>query len=191
MADIAHIAGLVCAGLHPSPVSVSDFVTTSTHKTLRGPRGGLIMCKAEYARSIDRSVFPGIQGGPLMHAIAAKAAGFGEALKPGFTFAVKKVLRLGIIMLGIRLTIFDVFKLGAFGVPIVVFCILGALFFTTRINRWVRLPERLGTLIAVGTSIGGVGVHEGRKQPKDGDHRHRIGYFLFLGVNGRTGGHDG
>ena len=79
-----------------------------------------------------------------------------KALKPGFSFAVKKVLRLGIIMLGIRLTIFDVFRLGAFGVPIVLFCILGALFFTTRINKWVRLPERLGTLIAVGTSICGV-----------------------------------
>jgi uncharacterized integral membrane protein (TIGR00698 family) len=79
-----------------------------------------------------------------------------EALKPGFSFAVKKVLRLGIILLGIRLTIFDVFRLGAFGVPIVLFCILGALFFTTRINKWVRLPERLGTLIAVGTSICGV-----------------------------------
>ena len=72
-----------------------------------------------------------------------------QVLKPGFSFAVKKVLRLGIIMLGIRLTIFDVFKLGVFGVPIVVFCILGALFFTTRINKWVNLPERLGTLIAV------------------------------------------
>ena len=79
-----------------------------------------------------------------------------EVLKPGFSFAVKKVLRLGIILLGIRLTIFDVFKLGVFGVPIVVFCILGALFFTTRINKWVNLPERLGTLIAVGTSICGV-----------------------------------
>jgi uncharacterized integral membrane protein (TIGR00698 family) len=79
-----------------------------------------------------------------------------KVLKPGFSFAVKKVLRLGIILLGIRLTIFDVFRLGAFGVPIVVFCILGALFFTTRFNKWVRLPERLGTLIAVGTSICGV-----------------------------------
>jgi uncharacterized integral membrane protein (TIGR00698 family) len=79
-----------------------------------------------------------------------------QVLKPGFKFAVKKVLRLGIIMLGIRLTIFDVFRLGAYGVPIVVFCILGALFFTTRINKWLRLPERLGTLIAVGTSICGV-----------------------------------
>ncbi|MCJ7621599.1 MAG: putative sulfate exporter family transporter, partial [Anaerolineae bacterium] len=79
-----------------------------------------------------------------------------QTLKPGFNFAVKKVLRLGIILLGIRLTVFDVFKLGVFGVPIVVFCILGALFFTTRINKWVDLPERLGTLIAVGTSICGV-----------------------------------
>jgi len=79
-----------------------------------------------------------------------------QALKPGFNFAVKKVLRLGIIMLGMRLTVFDIFKLGVFGVPIVVFCILGALFFTTRINKWVNLPERLGTLIAVGTSICGV-----------------------------------
>jgi uncharacterized integral membrane protein (TIGR00698 family) len=79
-----------------------------------------------------------------------------EVLKPGFSFAVKKVLRLGIILLGIRLTVFDIFKLGVFGVPIVVFCILGALFFTTRINKWVNLPERLGTLIAVGTSICGV-----------------------------------
>jgi uncharacterized integral membrane protein (TIGR00698 family) len=79
-----------------------------------------------------------------------------QAFKPGFAFAVKKVLRLGIVMLGIRLTIFDVFRLGAFGVPIVVFCILGALFFTTRINKWVELPERLGALIAVGTSICGV-----------------------------------
>ncbi len=79
-----------------------------------------------------------------------------RVLKPGFAFAVRKVLRLGIILLGIRLTIFDVFKLGAFGIPIVVFCILGALFFTTLINKWVKLPERLGTLIAVGTSICGV-----------------------------------
>jgi uncharacterized integral membrane protein (TIGR00698 family) len=79
-----------------------------------------------------------------------------QVLKPGFKFAVKKVLRLGIIMLGIRLTIFDVFELGAYGVPIVVFCILGALFFTTRMNKWLILPERLGTLIAVGTSICGV-----------------------------------
>lgn len=84
MADIAHIAGLVATGLHPSPVPHCDFVTTTTHKTLRGPRGGLIMCKAEYAKAIDSAIFPGIQGGPLMHVIAAKAVCFGEALKPEF-----------------------------------------------------------------------------------------------------------
>ncbi len=84
MADIAHIAGLVAAGLHPSPVPYADFVTTTTHKTLRGPRGGVIMCREKYARQIDKAVFPGTQGGPLMHIIAAKAVAFGEALKPEF-----------------------------------------------------------------------------------------------------------
>ena len=84
MADIAHIAGMVATGLHPDPVPVADFVTTTTHKTLRGPRGGMIMCKADYAKKIDSRVFPGIQGGPLMHVIAAKAVAFGEALKPSF-----------------------------------------------------------------------------------------------------------
>jgi glycine hydroxymethyltransferase len=84
MADVAHIAGLVAAGLHPSPVPYADVVTTTTHKTLRGPRGGLILCKAEFAEAIDRAVFPGIQGGPLMHVIAAKAVGLGEALRPDF-----------------------------------------------------------------------------------------------------------
>jgi glycine hydroxymethyltransferase len=84
MADIAHIAGLVAAGLHPSPVPHCDFVTTTTHKTLRGPRGGIVMCRESHAKEIDRAVFPGIQGGPLMHVIAAKAAAFGEAATADF-----------------------------------------------------------------------------------------------------------
>lgn len=84
MVDIAHIAGLVAAGLHPNPVPVADFVTTTTHKTLRGPRGGVIMCKEQYAKAIDKAVFPGTQGGPLMHVIAAKAVAFKEALSPEF-----------------------------------------------------------------------------------------------------------
>jgi glycine hydroxymethyltransferase len=84
MADIAHIAGLVATGHHPSPVPFADFVTTTTHKPLRGPRAGMTMCKAEWAKKIDSAVFPGLQGGPLMHIIAAKAAAFGECLKPEF-----------------------------------------------------------------------------------------------------------
>lgn len=84
LADIAHIAGLVTAGLHPSPVPYADFVTTTTHKTLRGPRGGMVMCKARYAKAIDKMVFPGIQGGPLMHVIAAKAVAFREAMSTEF-----------------------------------------------------------------------------------------------------------
>ena len=84
MVDMAHIAGLVAAGAHPNPVPYSDFVTTTTHKTLRGPRGGLILCKEQYAKIIDKAVFPGSQGGPLMHIIAAKAVCLGEALKPEF-----------------------------------------------------------------------------------------------------------
>lgn len=84
MVDMAHIAGLVAAGLHPSPVPYADVVTTTTHKTLRGPRGGMILCKEEYAKAINKAVFPGTQGGPLMHIIAAKAVCFGEALKPEF-----------------------------------------------------------------------------------------------------------
>jgi len=84
MADIAHIAGLVAAGLHPSPVPYADFVTTTTHKTLRGPRGGLILCRKEYSKKIDKAVFPGIQGGPLMHVIAAKAVALQEAMDPSF-----------------------------------------------------------------------------------------------------------
>jgi glycine hydroxymethyltransferase len=84
VADIAHIAGLVATGLHPSPVGVADFVTTTTHKTLRGPRAGMIMCNEDRAKDLDRVVFPGIQGGPLMHVIAAKAVCFAEALEPEF-----------------------------------------------------------------------------------------------------------
>jgi glycine hydroxymethyltransferase len=84
MADVAHVAGLIAAGLHPSPVPHCDFVTTTTHKTLRGPRGGLILCKQEHARAIDRALFPGIQGGPLMHVIAAKAVAFHEAASEAF-----------------------------------------------------------------------------------------------------------
>ena len=84
MVDIAHIAGLVAAGVHPSPIPYADFVTSTTHKTLRGPRGGVIMCKEEWGKTIDKAVFPGIQGGPLMHIIAAKAVAFKEALSPEF-----------------------------------------------------------------------------------------------------------
>src|SRR5690606_24978689 len=84
MTDMAHIAGLVAAGLHPSPVPHSDFVTTTTHKTLRGPRGGLILCREQFAKDVDRAVFPGVQGGPLMHIIAAKAVCLKEALDPSF-----------------------------------------------------------------------------------------------------------
>jgi glycine hydroxymethyltransferase len=92
MADIAHIAGMVAVGLHPSPVGVADFVTTTTHKTLRGPRGGLTMCREEWARKIDSAVFPGLQGGPLMHIIAAKAVALGEALRPEFKAYQQRVL---------------------------------------------------------------------------------------------------
>ena len=91
MVDMAHIAGLVAAGVHPSPVPYADVVTTTTHKTLRGPRGGLILCREQYAKAIDKAVFPGTQGGPLMHIIAAKAVAFGEALSPAFTEYQKKI----------------------------------------------------------------------------------------------------
>jgi glycine hydroxymethyltransferase len=92
MADIAHIAGLVAVGLHPSPVPHCEFVTTTTHKTLRGPRGGLILCREEFAKDVDRSVFPGVQGGPLVHIIAAKAVAFGEALREDFKAYQQQVL---------------------------------------------------------------------------------------------------
>lgn len=93
MVDIAHIAGLVATGLHPSPVPYADVVTTTTHKTLRGPRGGMIMCKQELAKTIDKAVFPGIQGGPLMHTILAKAVCFGEALKPEYHDYMAQVVK--------------------------------------------------------------------------------------------------
>ena len=92
MVDMAHFAGLVAAGVHPNPVEYADIVTTTTHKTLRGPRGGMIMCKEQYAKAIDKAIFPGIQGGPLMQVIAAKAVAFGEALKPEFKEYAKQVV---------------------------------------------------------------------------------------------------
>ena len=93
MVDMAHIAGLVAAGLHPSPVPYADVVTTTTHKTLRGPRGGLILCREQYAKAIDKAVFPGTQGGPLMHIIAAKAVAFGEALTDEFKEYQKQIVK--------------------------------------------------------------------------------------------------
>ncbi len=93
MADIAHIAGLVATGLHPSPVPTAALVTTTTHKTLRGPRGGMIMCKEDWAKKIDSRIFPGSQGGPLMHCIAAKAISFAEALRPEFTTYQQQIIR--------------------------------------------------------------------------------------------------
>ncbi len=93
MVDMAHIAGLIAAGLHPSPVPYADFVTSTTHKTLRGPRGGIILCKEKYAKDLDRSVFPGMQGGPLMHVIAGKAVCFNEALQPEFKTYCQQILK--------------------------------------------------------------------------------------------------
>src|SRR5205807_711881 len=92
MADIAHYAGLIATGLYPSPVPYADIVTTTTHKTLRGPRAGMILCKEKYAAAVDKFVFPGAQGGPLMHIIAAKAVAFGEALEPSFKKYQQQVL---------------------------------------------------------------------------------------------------
>ena len=109
MIDIAHIAGLIAAGLHPSPVPYADFVTTTTHKTLRGPRGGIIMCKAEHAKAVDKTIFPGIQGGPLMHVIAAKAVALNEALSPAFksyqqqVIANARALATGLVERGFRI----------------------------------------------------------------------------------------
>jgi glycine hydroxymethyltransferase len=110
MVDMAHIAGLVAVGLHPSPVPYSEFVTTTTHKTLRGPRGGMILCREEYAKSINSQIFPGIQGGPLMHVIAAKAVALKEALQPEFkqyqqqVVTNAKTLAEALMKLGFKLT---------------------------------------------------------------------------------------
>jgi glycine hydroxymethyltransferase len=107
--DIAHIAGMVAVGLHPSPVPLADAVTTTTHKTLRGPRSGLILCKQQHAKAVDSNVFPGIQGGPLEHIIAAKAVAFGEALRPDFKEYQQRILdnaqalAAGLIEGGLRL----------------------------------------------------------------------------------------
>src|SRR5262249_34566046 len=107
--DMAHIAGLVAAKVHPSPVPHSDFVTTTTHKTLRGPRGGMVLCREQYAKDLDRTTFPGIQGGPLMHVIAAKAVCLKEALEPGFVEYQKQIvanakrLAAGLAAAGFRL----------------------------------------------------------------------------------------
>ena len=110
MVDMAHIAGLIAAGLHPSPVPYADFVTTTTHKTLRGPRGGMVLCKAEHAKVVDSRVFPGMQGGPLMHVIAAKAVALKEALSPEFKIYQQQIVKnaqtlaQGLIGNGFRLT---------------------------------------------------------------------------------------
>ena len=110
MVDMAHIAGLVAAGLHPSPVPHAEFVTTTTHKTLRGPRGGMILCRGDYAKSLNSNIFPGIQGGPLMHVIAAKAVAFKEALKPEFKIYQEQIIKnaktlaTALIKHGFRLT---------------------------------------------------------------------------------------
>jgi glycine hydroxymethyltransferase len=93
MVDMAHIAGLVAAGVHPSPVPYAEFVTTTTHKTLRGPRGGMILCREEFAKTINSQIFPGIQGGPLMHVIAAKAVAFKEALQPEFKAYQQQIVK--------------------------------------------------------------------------------------------------
>ena len=94
MVDMAHFAGLVAGGVHASPLPHAHVVTTTTHKTLRGPRGGMILCRAELAKEIDKAVFPGMQGGPLMHVIASKAVAFGEALRPGFVAYQQQVLEM-------------------------------------------------------------------------------------------------
>ena len=101
MVDMAHIAGLVATGHHPSPVPFADFVTTTTHKTLRGPRGGMILCREKFAKDLDRALFPGVQGGPLMHVIAGKAVAMAEALKPEFKAYQGQVVRNAAALLSV------------------------------------------------------------------------------------------
>src|SRR5690606_16009753 len=100
MVDMAHFAGLAATGVYPSPVPFADVVTSTTHKTLRGPRGGIILCKAEHAKAVDKSVFPGMQGGPLEHVIAAKAVAFHEALQPAFTTYCRQVVENARVLAG-------------------------------------------------------------------------------------------
>jgi glycine hydroxymethyltransferase len=166
MTDMAHIAGLVAAGEHPSPVAHADFVTTTTHKTLRGPRGGMVLCRAEFAKDLDRSVFPGVQGGPLMHIIAAKAVCFKEALSPSFrTYQqqiVKNAARLaaGLTAAGFRLVsggtdnhlmLVDVFSRGLTGK--VAEAALGRAGITVNKNTipFDKNPPMVGSGIRVGT----------------------------------------
>jgi glycine hydroxymethyltransferase len=166
MTDMAHIAGLVAAGEHPSPVPHSDFVTTTTHKTLRGPRGGMVMCRAEFAKDLDRSVFPGVQGGPLMHIIAAKAVCFKEALAPTFRSyqqqIVKNAARLaqGLTAAGFRLVsggtdnhlmLVDVFSKGLTGK--VAEASLGRAGITVNKNAipFDKNPPMVGSGIRIGT----------------------------------------
>jgi glycine hydroxymethyltransferase len=115
MADIAHIAGLIVAGLHPSPVPHCEFITTTTHKTLRGPRGGMIMCRAEYAQKIDKAVFPGNQGGPLMHVIAAKAVCFKEASTPEFSVYQQQIVKNANVLADNHLMLLDLHPKGLTG----------------------------------------------------------------------------
>ena len=102
MVDMAHIAGLVAAGLHPDPVPYADIVTSTTHKTLRGPRGGLILCRSEYAKDIDKAIFPGTQGGPLMHIIAAKAVSLKEAMQPEFKEYQRQIIKMQLLLPGLN-----------------------------------------------------------------------------------------
>ncbi len=166
MTDIAHIAGLVAAGIHPTPVPHSDFVTSTTHKTLRGPRGGVVLCKAEHAKDLDRALFPGVQGGPLMHVIAAKAVCFREAMEPAFAAYQRQIVanaqRLAAVLLahGFRLVsggtdnhlmLVDVFSKGITGK--VAEAALGQAGITVNKNAipFDKNPPMVGSGIRIGT----------------------------------------